>query len=208
MIMSIQDSAPSTIKAWDPLIRVFHWSLVSFFLLAFITGDDWVNLHVQAGYAVSLLIGFRLFWGLVGTPTARFSRFVKAPKVVLSHLRGMISFKASHYLGHNPVAAVMVILLLSSIALLACSGLVMIASEGQGPLAGTLFSSWNGKWMEDIHEFLADFTLLLVFTHLAGVLFSSLLEGENLVKAMWTGRKKLRAHWDDFNPAQEEKNEA
>jgi cytochrome b len=206
--MSVQDNAPPTVKAWDPLIRVFHWSLVFFFLLAFITGDDWVNLHVQTGYAVSLLIGFRLLWGLVGTRNARFASFVKAPKIVLSHLRGMLLFKASHYLGHNPVAAVMVILLLSSIALLAFTGMVMIASEGQGPLASTLFSAWNGKWMEEIHEFLADFTLLLVFAHVAGVLFSSLLEGENLVKAMWTGRKKPRSHWNDFDPEQGEKHEA
>jgi len=206
--MSDQKSAPSTVIAWDPLIRIFHWSLVLFFLFAFITGDDWENLHVQAGYAVSLLIGFRLLWGLVGTRNARFARFVKTPKVVLSHLRGMLSFKASHYLGHNPVAAVMVILLLSCIALIAFSGMVMIASEGHGPLAGTLFSTWNGDWMEDIHEFLADFTLLLIFAHVAGVLFSSLLEGENLAKAMWTGRKKLRSHWNDFDPEQGEKHEA
>ena len=205
--MSDQESIPSTVKAWDPLIRVFHWSLVLFFVLAFITEDDWLNLHVQAGYAVSLLIGFRLFWGLVGTPTARFSKFVKAPKAVLSHLRGMFLFNASHYLGHNPVAAVMVVLLLSSIALVAFSGMVMIASEGQGPLAATFFSSWNGEWMEEVHEFLADFTLLLIFAHVAGVLFSSLLERENLVKAMWTGRKKYRSHWNDFVPQQGEKHE-
>ena len=206
--MSIQDTTASTVKAWDPLIRVFHWSLVFFFLLAFITEDDWLNLHVQAGYAVTLLIGFRLLWGLVGTRNARFSRFVKAPKVVMSHLRGMLTFKGSHYLGHNPVAAVMVILLLSSIALVAFSGMVMIASEGQGPLADTLFSSWRGEWMEEVHEFLANFTLLLIFAHVTGVLFSSLLERENLVKAMWTGRKKLRAHWDDFDPAQGEKHDS
>ena len=205
--MSIQDTAASTVKAWDPLIRVFHWSLVFFFLLAFITEDDWLNLHVQAGYAVTLLIGFRLFWGLVGTRTARFASFVKAPGVVLSHLKGMLSFKVSHYLGHNPVAAVMVILLLSSIALVAFSGIVMIATEGQGPLADTLFSSWRGEWMEEVHEFLANFTLLLIFAHVTGVLFSSFLERENLVKAMWTGRKKLRSHWDDFDSEQGEKHE-
>ncbi|MDC1287543.1 cytochrome b/b6 domain-containing protein [Gammaproteobacteria bacterium] len=205
--MSDQKSIASTVKAWDPLIRVFHWSFVFFFVLAFITEDDWLNLHVQAGYALSLLIGFRLFWGLVGTPTARFSNFVKAPKAVLSHLRGMFLCNASHYLGHNPVAAVMVVLLLSSIALVAFSGMVMIASEGQGPLAATFFSSWNGEWMEEVHEFLADFTLLLIFAHVAGVLFSSLLERENLVKAMWTGRKKYRSHWNDFVPQQGEKHE-
>ncbi len=205
--MAIQNTASPTVKAWDPLIRVFHWSLVFFFLLAFITEDDWLNIHTQAGYAVSFLIGFRLFWGLVGTRNARFISFVKTPKIVLSHLRGMLTFKVSHYLGHNPVAAVMVILLLLSITLVAFSGMVLIATEGQGPLAGTLFSSWRGEWMEDIHEFLANFTLLLILAHLTGVLFSSILEGENLAKSMLTGRKKLRSRWEDFNPQQGDKHE-
>ncbi len=198
--MSVQKAISSTIKAWDPLIRVFHWSLVFFFLVAFITEDDWLDLHVQAGYAVSFLIGFRLLWGVIGTRNARFYSFVKSPQVVLSHLRGMLTFKTAHYLGHNPVAAVMVLALLSSIALVAFSGMVIIASEGQGPLAGTLFSSWRGEWMEDVHEFFANFTLLLIFAHVSGVIFSSLLEGENLAKAMITGRKKYRSQWQDFAP--------
>src|SRR5210317_2290640 len=105
----------TTVKAWDPLVRVFHWSLVFFFLLAFVTEDDWMSVHVWAGYAVSMLIGFRLFWGLVGTRTARFVTFVKSPKVVMRHLRDMLSLKPPHYLGHNPVAAVMVVALLVSI---------------------------------------------------------------------------------------------
>jgi len=200
--MSIKSTTSSTVKAWDPLVRVFHWSLVLFILVAFVTEDDWLNLHVQAGYAVAFLIGFRLFWGLVGTRNARFRSFVRSPRVVLHHLTGMLRFRVSHYLGHNPVAAVMVILLLSSIVLVSFSGMVIIASEGQGPLANTLFASWRGEWMEDVHEFLANFTLILIFAHVAGVVFSSLLEGENLAKAMVTGRKKLRSQWEDFNPQQ------
>jgi len=190
---------PSSIKAWDPLIRIFHWSLVFFFLLAFITEDDWMDLHVQAGYAVSFLIGFRLVWGLVGTRNARFMNFVKTPDVVKSHLFKMLSLKPPHYLGHNPVAAVMVMLLLLNIALVSFTGLVTIATEGQGPLANTFFATWRGEWMEEIHEFFANFTLLLVFAHVIGVVISSFLERENLVKAMVTGKKKFRTHWEDSN---------
>jgi cytochrome b len=194
------------VKAWDPLIRVFHWSLVLSIVIAFVSEDDWMNVHIWAGYAVSLLIGFRLLWGLVGTRNARFTSFVRSRRVVIQHLKGMLAFKTPHYLGHNPVAAVMVLLLLSSITLLAFSGVIMIAGEGQGPLAHTMFSSWNGKWLEETHEFLANFTLLLIVTHVSGVIFSSLLEGENLARAMLTGRKKLRSHWEDFDPGPADSN--
>ena len=198
--MSIQKSDSSTVKAWDPLVRVFHWSLVFFFLLAFVTGDDWPNLHVLTGYAVTFLIGFRLLWGLVGTRNARFMSFVKSPKVMLAYLKGMLSLKAPHYLGHNPLGAAMVIALLLGIALASLTGMVIIASEGNGPLAGTIFSTLGGDWMEDVHEFFANFTMLMVLIHVSGVAISSFLEGENLVKAMVTGRKRFRSNWVDVDP--------
>jgi len=206
--MSSNHTHPSTVKVWDPLVRVFHWSLVFFFLLAFATEDDWMSLHAWAGYAVAMLIGFRLVWGIIGTRTARFHSFVKPPQLVKQHLRQMLSLKAPHYLGHNPVAAVMVVALLVSISLVAFSGMVLIAAEGQGPLAGTFFALAGGDAMEEVHEFFANFTLLLVFAHVAGVVISSLLEGENLVKAMVTGRKKVRLQWADVNSKTELGNES
>jgi cytochrome b len=206
--MSFQDTDSSTVKAWDPLIRVFHWSLVFFFLLAFITEDDWLELHVQAGYAVSFLIAFRLLWGLVGTRNARFLTFVKSPAVMLTYLKNMLIFKPPHYLGHNPLGAAMVIVLLLGITLVSLSGMVIIAAEGHGPLAGTFMATWNADWMEEIHEFFANFTLLMVVVHISGVVFSSLVEGENLVKAMLTGRKKNRSSWEDVNPGKGKENQS
>jgi cytochrome b len=206
--MFSNDSHPPTVKAWDPLVRVFHWSLVFFFLLAFATEDDWMNLHIWAGYAVAMLVGFRLVWGIIGTPTARFPTFVKSPRAAMRHLGDMLTGKAPHYLGHNPLAAMMVVALLGSISLVAFSGVVLIAGEGQGPLAGTFFAAISGEAMEEVHEFFANFTLLLVFAHVAGVAISSLLEGENLVRAMITGRKKTRSGWADVNPEREAGNES
>ena len=195
--MSVDTQEPSRVKVWDPLVRVFHWGLVLSFFLAFITEDDWISLHIQAGYAVTLLIGFRLIWGFIGTRHARFMTFVKSPSVVLSYLKHMLSLRVPHYLGHNPLAAVMVIALLINITLISFTGLVLIAGEGQGPLANSVFSNWPGDWINDIHEFFANFTLLLVVAHVSGVVLSSLLEGENLVMAMITGRKKARTDWQD-----------
>ena len=188
-----------TVKVWDPLVRIFHWSLALFFILAFVTEDEWMSLHSQAGYAISLLIGFRLLWGVIGTPAARFSKFVRSPATVLSHLGQMLRGTPPHYLGHNPLASVMVLALLLGLALTSFSGMVVFAAEGQGPLTDTLFARWRADWVEELHELLANFTLLLVFLHVAGVVVSSFLEGENLVRAMITGRKRKREAWADFD---------
>ena len=188
--MPLQANPVNTIKVWDPLIRIFHWSLVLFFSLAFITEDDWLGLHVAAGYAVAMLIAFRIIWGLIGPHYARFTQFIRAPAEVARYIGNMLRFKVPHYLGHNPAAAAMILSLLLSIVLVSFSGMIIIAAEGQGPLANTFWETINAEWMEEIHEFFANFTLVLVIMHVVGVLFSSLLEGQNLVKAMITGRKR------------------
>ena len=185
-----KNASENTIKVWDPLVRIFHWSLVLSFTIAYISEDDWLSLHLVTGYAVSILIVFRLIWGIVGPRYARFSQFIKLPSEVLSYIKKILAFKPPHYLGHNPAAAAMIVSLLTSIILLCFSGMIITAEQNQGPLANTFFAALNSEWMEDIHEFFANLTLLLVVLHVAGVLFSSLMERQNLARAMITGRKK------------------
>lgn len=86
----------------------------------------------------------------------------------------------------------MVILLLISLAVVAFTGMAMIASDGLGPLAGSWFSQFSGEWIEDFHELLANFTLGLVVFHIAGVVVSSIIHKENLIRAMITGKKKAK----------------
>ena len=198
--MTIQSNIPETVKVWDPLVRVFHWSLVITFLVAFITEDDWINLHVAAGYAVAMLIGFRIVWGLIGTRYARFTQFVKSPAQVITYVKKMLKFDVPHYIGHNPAAAAMIISLLISIIMVSVTGMAIIATGGQGPLAGTVVAGFNVEWFEETHEFFANFTMLLVVLHVAGVFFSGMLEGENLIKSMVTGRKKYRSEIMDNIP--------
>lgn len=178
-----------TVAVWDLLVRIFHWSLVAFFFIAYATEDDLLTVHVYAGYAVAGLVAFRLLWGIIGTRHARFTDFVTGPGAVKRYLGQLLTGRAPRYLGHNPAGAVMIIAMLLSLVLTVFTGAVLIAGDGQGPLAGTVFAGLSGDAFEETHELFANFTVFLVVLHVAGVLASSLLHHENLIRAMVTGRK-------------------
>lgn len=180
------------IKVWDLLVRVFHWSLVSFFVIAYVTEDDFESLHVFSGYALLGLVLFRLVWAVVGTHYARFSQFIYSPMVVKQYLLGMLTNASLRYIGHNPAGGYMVLALLFSIVVTALLGMALYATEGGGPLANTWVAGWHGEWLEELHEGVANFTVLLIGGHLIGVLVSSLKHRENLVKSMWNGVKQRR----------------
>ena len=181
------------VKVWDPLVRSFHWILVIAFFTAYFTEDDFLTLHVYAGYTVLGLIVLRLVWGIVGTRYARFSSFVTRPRVAWQYLKDTLLLRAKRYLGHNPAGAAMIVLLLISLLLTTLTGLAIYgASESAGPLAG-----WFGNVGElgedvikEVHEFFANFTIVLVAIHVGGVIFESLAHRENLVRAMFNGYKK------------------
>lgn len=188
-------SSQATVKVWDPLVRIFHWSLAVAFTLAYASGEEWLDLHVLAGYAAGGLIAFRLVWGVIGTRHARFSDFVRRPSAVLAYLGQVVSLKAPRHLGHNPAGGAMIVLLLASLSGTVLAGMALYATaEGAGPLVGLVPSGGFAEDVfEELHELFANLTLLLVIGHLAGVLASSLLHRENLVRAMITGRKPKEA---------------
>ena len=181
------------VKVWDPFVRVFHWTLAGTFAIAYLTEDDFLTLHTWAGYTTLGLVLSRVLWGLVGTRYARFSSFVFSPLRVWSYVKETFSLRAPRYIGHNPAGGAMTVLLLASVCVTALTGVVLYgAEESAGPLAslaGSLGNTW-GESFEEVHEFFANFTLLLVLIHVAGVLVESMIHRENLIKAMWTGYKR------------------
>jgi cytochrome b len=187
-------NSTNAIKVWDPAVRVFHWALVlSFFVSYFLVEDGWLTVHLWAGYTVLGLVLFRIAWGFLGSPHARFADFVYAPATVIAHLKAFARLRTRRYLGHNPAGGAMIVLLLSSLIATTLSGVAVTGSE---PSAGALAAASadvreNGEhWLEEMHEFFANFTLALVFVHVAGVIVESVLHRENLVRAMFTGRKR------------------
>ena len=180
------------VKVWDPLVRVFHWTLVASFTVAYLTEEELLTLHSWAGYIILGLLSVRIVWGVIGPKYARFTNFVYRPATVKQFLKDTFRFKAKRYLGHNPAGGAMVIVLMISLLVTCFTGLLVYgAEEHAGPLAHW-FSGASKQWgevTEEIHEFFANFTLLLVFFHIIGVLVESLIHKENLVSAMITGKK-------------------
>jgi cytochrome b len=181
------------INVWDRFVRSFHWGLVATFAICYLTEDDFMNLHVWSGYAIMLLLALRFVWGFVGTPHARFSDFVYRPSMVWQYTRDVLFLRAKRYIGHNPAGGAMVVLFFIGLILASLSGIVLYgADEHAGPLASMMSGASDSteEILEEVHEFFANFTLLLVVIHLGGVIFESLLHRENLIQAMINGRKK------------------
>jgi len=167
------------IRVWDPLVRIFHWSLVAGIAFAWITSEGLDRAHELIGYGVAILIAIRLVWGFAGTKYARFSQFVKGPRATLAYLRQMIRGKAPRHLGHNPAGAAMIVALLTTITATLVTDWMM-----------TLDAFLGMDWMEELHEVVANFVLVLVAFHVAGVIHASVTHRESLVKAMITGVKR------------------
>lgn len=205
-------SSENTVQVWDIAVRIFHWSLVASFVVAYLTSEEESVWHIYSGYTVLGLILFRILWGLIGSKHARFSDFIYPPGVVIKYVKELIAGNPTHYQGHNPAGGWMVIALLLGLFVVTLSGLKLYAvEEGLGPLAGVntdlavISSAYADRdehgeddekhddeeeFWEELHEVSTNITLLLIFLHIAGVVVSSRLHKENLVKAMITGKKK------------------
>lgn len=183
----------SQIKVWDPLVRGFHWLLVGSFFVAYLSEDDFLTLHVWAGYVIAIILLIRVLWGFVGTRHARFTDFVTSPKQALQYLKDTLMLRARRFTGHNPAGGLMIVMMMVSLLVTTLTGIAVYgAGEQAGPMAA-FFAGGSEQWadfFEGAHEFFASFTLLLVVIHLAGVLVESLIHHENLVRSMVNGMKR------------------
>ena len=186
-----------SVRVWDPLVRIFHWTLVLSFAVAWVSADEFDTLHFWAGYTIAALVAFRVVWGVIGTRHARFTDFIYRFSTIKSYLIDLAALRPKHYVGHNPAGGLMVVILLLSLGLLTFTGMASVAIDGIGPLAGTWVESISGHWMEDVHEAVANLVLAFVLFHIAGVLVSSLVHGENLVRAMINGKKEIEEKSDE-----------
>lgn len=171
-------AAREKVKVWDPLVRIFHWTLVSAVSGAWLLQSP-RDTHKLLGYIAVTAIAVRLVWGLFGPGHARFSSFVPGPWRLAAYISDITQGREGRYLGHNPAGGAMVVALMTTIAALGLSGWMMGLPQYRGE-----------DWIEELHELLANFLAMLVVLHLSGVIWESWRHRENLIAAMITGWKR------------------
>ena len=201
---STAQRSPAKVRVWDPLVRVFHWSLVVTFVVAYLSAEELSTVHEIAGYIVAGLIAFRLIWGLVGSKYARFSQFLRGPSQTIAYIGDVVRGKEHRYLGHNPAGAAMVVALLLTLAGTAFTGW-LLEDEGRVAMLPDLpqitspayaegddegYSGGGSEAVEEAHEVLANVMLFLIAVHIGGVVLISFRHSENLARSMVTGDKR------------------
>lgn len=176
--LSVGAGGAGMVRVWDPFVRLFHWTLVLLFAGAYLTGDAFDQVHELSGYAILALLAARVVWGFIGSEHARFRDFVFTPATIVAYARDTLAGRARRHLGHNPLGGVMVLLFLAGLLVTGGSGWLMTLGDAESHL------------VEEVHEVAANLMLLLIALHVAGVIFSSLAHGENLVRGMITGMKR------------------
>lgn len=182
----------STARIWDLPIRLTHWLFVACIAGSWWTAEqrlmDW---HRYSGYTMLGLLAFRIYWGIAGSSTARFARFVGSPRAVLNYLR-LPREKRKRIVGHTPLGSWSVVALLLAMLVQVTLGLFATDIDGleSGPLSH-LVSFDAGRAFAQAHEISFDVLLWLVALHVAAILFYLVVERNNLVSAMLNGRRSV-----------------
>ena len=175
-------AAGSTVRVWDPVVRVCHWGLALSLVTSFAFHEGNIGVHVWTGYAALAFAAVRIAWGFLGRGHARFASFVRSPGATLAYARAVREGREERFVGHNPLGGAMILALIATT-------LVVIGS-------GWLYTTnayWGVEWVAELHNAATVLLIVLVVLHLGGVLFTSWRHRENLVGAMLSGRKRAAA---------------
>lgn len=172
-------AGPRTVRVWDPVVRLFHWTVVVGCVLNLFVLEEGKIAHQTVGYVIAGALAVRLVWGFLGTHHARFAAFFPTRRRLLPYLAALRRGDAPRRLGHNPAGAVMMLLLMLLLAGTAATGWM-----------STLDVFWGREWVGGLHATLANGIMVLALLHAAAALFESWRHRENLVWSMVTGRKR------------------
>lgn len=193
-VRSADAAAPTgEIRVWDAPVRLVHWLqtvLVATSVATGFTGGNVLRIHRLSGYALLTLVLFRALWGFAGGHHARFAAFLRGPRAVATFVRDTVSLRRPLHAGHNPLAGWMTVALLA--ALLVQAGTGLFANDDiafEGPLASVVAKDRSDA-LTTVHKTNARILLALVALHVGAVLLHLVVERQNLVGPMFTGRKR------------------
>lgn len=177
--MSSASSNETSRPVWDRFVRAFHWTLVSCVLLNYFVLEEGEAPHEWVGYLAAALVVARFVWGFIGSRHARFSDFFPTPSRLRQHVQAMRSGQVAHHWGHNPLGALMMLLLMSLVLSLGVTGWM----QGTDAYFGE-------EWLQNLHAFIANALLASAGLHAGAALLMGRIERTRLVKAMVTGVKE------------------
>ena len=193
------------VRAWDWPTRAFHWLLVLAIAGAWTSshfaeqlGDATLKWHRYNGYAILVLIVFRLIWGFVGSSTSRWSAFVTWPWHAAAYGLDILRGRDRHFLGHNPLGTYLILTMLAVVALQAVFGLGVVEHNDTtwGPLY-KLFSEANQQRITYWHTRAFNwFILPLISIHIVANSLYGLVKKDPLIRAMITGTKPVGMYED------------
>jgi cytochrome b len=142
------------------------------------------------GCTVLVLVVFRIIWGFVGTRYARFSSFLAGPRTIVRYLRtDARDSDPQRTIGHNPLGALSVVLLLGLLLAEAVTGLFSndeIANAG--PFYGWV-TGLQSRSLTSVHHRVFLYLKLMICLHIAAVLFYTFVRRVRLIGPMFTGLK-------------------
>lgn len=180
------------VKVWDGWVRMNHWLILVLMVVSFGTAKahrmDW---HMLSGYAILTLVLFRLLWGLFGSDTARFSRFLAWPGTALRQLGKMGRREPDAEVGHNAAGGWMVLLMLGLILTQAVTGLFSYDQIfTRGPLARRA-PEWVVDLASSVHVKNFYWLLGAIAVHVLAVGVYFVAKSHDLLGPMIHGVKKL-----------------
>ncbi len=189
------------LRVWDLPTRLFHWAIVLVVVISYVSitladgpqAGLWMKIHVISGETMLGLLLFRITWGLIGSETARFRSFLKSPLAALRHLRHIGRREPDRQVGHNEAGGWMVLGLLALLAAQVATGL---GSNDDGSTEGPLvqfMSKATSDLLSKLHGLNFDILAATIGLHVAAVIVYGLFKGQNLTRAMITGKKRMPA---------------
>jgi len=183
------DHSRSHVHVWDLPLRIAHWSLAASIVVAWLSAVVFDSLHRAAGYAAIVLVLFRIVWGFVGPDSARLNRLTFLLPNTTRFLRRLMRGRTGGYVGLNPAGAAMLVASLSLTLISGISGWMQVTVRFFGI-----------EWVQVLHTWSSYALLALAAVHIMGVAVVSIMQRQNLVVAMFTGKKKRRHLGSTYRP--------